>query len=143
MNRFLAVCTFLLIMFWSASSAQNHRTNESPEGGVYLFGGSGNELLERCSHPTVRVGDTMPVTELVKEARDNGMCLGYIIGVSDQILADQPSGNTKRSYCLAADVRSEQLFMVVKKYLEDNPAVLHFPAAVLTERALREAFPCR
>jgi len=35
------------------------------------------------------------------------------------------------------------LVMVVKKYLEDNPAQLHYGAEVLTIHALTDAFPCR
>ena len=111
---------------------------------VSLLGGSGADLLERCSAPTPKVGDTLPATELVKTTRDHGLCIGYIMGVSDMALdylAFAP--NAKRTYCLPSEVHPDQLVMVVKKYLEDNPAQLHLPAGVLTTHALTAAFPCR
>jgi hypothetical protein len=111
---------------------------------VTLFGGSGSDLLERCSAPTPKVGDTMPANELVRSARDYGLCAGYILGVSDVALDYlMYAPKAKRSYCLPSEVRAEQLIMVVKKYLEDNPARLHLPAGVLITDALIEAFPCR
>ena len=39
-------------------------------------------------------------------------------------------------------VTVNQLMLVVKKWLENNPKVLHEPAAIVTRYALSEAFPC-
>jgi hypothetical protein len=143
--RLVTVCallTFTVIPVSFTSTAAQPQRAQKTEDDLVLFGGSGNDLLERCSHPAVRAGETMEVTELVKTARDNGMCLGYIVGLSDQKMGDQTSTHAKRNYCLTSEVRSEQLVMVVKKYLEDNPAQLHYEAAGLTIRALTDAFPC-
>ena len=143
--RLVTVCallTFTVIPISFTSSVAQPQRAQKTEADVVLFGGSGNDLLERCSHPAVRAGDDMQVTELVKIARDNGMCLGYIVGLSDQAMGDQTFAHAKRNYCLPSGVRSEQLVMVVKKYLEDNPAQLHYEAAVMTIRALTDAFPC-
>jgi Rap1a immunity proteins len=141
--RICAILTFAVIsVSFTSSEAQPQRTQKSDET-LTLFGGTGNDLLEWCSHPTIRAGESMQVTELVKTAKENGMCLGYIVGVSDQAMGDQASIHAKRNYCLPAEVHSEQLVRVVKKYLEDNPAQLHYEAEVLTIRALTNAFPCQ
>lgn len=126
---------------FSASTAEPQQRKNTED--VFLFGGTGNDLLQRCSHPEIRAGDVVPAAELVKNARDNGMCVGYIAGVSDQALNLLYIANTKRNYCLQSGVTSTQLVMVVKKYLEDNPSQLHLPAGPLTLHALTEAFPCR
>ena len=86
-------------------------------------------------------------SQLVQTARDNGMCVGYIVGVSDQAINDEAlsttlSDHTRRYYCLPAEAHSEQLVLVVKKYLQDHPAKLHLPAGAVTLSALVEAFPC-
>ncbi|HEV3513726.1 MAG TPA: Rap1a/Tai family immunity protein [Candidatus Sulfotelmatobacter sp.] len=144
--KFVVVCALLIVMVitasFTSSVAQPQRAQKTDET-LILFGGTGNDLLERCSHPAVRAGETMQITELIKTAKDNGMCLGYIVGVSDQAMGEQTSAHGKRNYCLPSEVRSEQLVMVVKKYLEDNPAQLHYEAEVLTIHALSDAFPCQ
>jgi Rap1a immunity proteins len=147
MSRIFVVCALLMSSLASptsiASSAQHHSTAKTDEM-VTLFGGSGTDLLERCSAPKPKVGDTIPAPELARTTRDHGLCLGYIMGVSDMALdylAFAP--NAKRTYCVPSEVHPDQLVMVVKKYLEDNPAQLHLPAGVLTTYALTAAFPCR
>jgi hypothetical protein len=144
MAKSLAVYALLILsVALFTSSGESSSAKKPDEEMVTLFGGSGNDLLERCSAPTYKVGDTVPAGELIRTARDNGLCVGYIMGVSDAglnyiVLAP----NVKRRYCLPSEARSGQLVMVVKKYLEDNPAQLHLPAGVLTTDALIAAFPC-
>jgi hypothetical protein len=144
--RLVTVCALLMLIVravsFTSSVAQPQRAQKTDDT-LHFFGGSGNDLLERCSHPEVRAGETMQVMELVKIAKDNAMCVGYIVGVSDQAMGDQISAHAKRNYCLPSEVHSEQLVMVVKKYLEDNPAQLHYEAEILTIRAITDAFPCR
>jgi Ssp1 endopeptidase immunity protein Rap1a len=144
--RIMAFCALLMLIVmpasFTSSVAQPQRAQKTDDT-LHFFGGTGNDLLGWCSHPEVRAGETMQVTELVTTARDNGMCLGYIVGVSDQAMGDQASGHAKRNYCLPSEVHSEQLVRVVKKYLEDNPVQLHYGAEVLTINALTDAFSCR
>jgi Rap1a immunity proteins len=144
--KLVTVCALLTVMVitssFTSSVAQPQRAQRTDET-LHFFGGTGNDLLEWCGHPEIREGETMSLTEIAKTAKDNGMCLGYIVGVSDQAVGDKALAHAKGNYCLPSEVHSEQLVMVVKKYLEDNPAQLHYQAEVLTIHALTDAFPCR
>jgi hypothetical protein len=109
---------------------------------VTLFGPTGSQLLENCSEPPVEVGDVVPVDLLLRRARNNGMCAGYIAGVNDNQASQVASGQAP-TFCLPAGVQIDQLAKVVRKYLEDNPAKLHLPGGILVKSALDQAFPCR
>ena len=45
--------------------------------------------------------------------------------------------------CPPADVTSNQLHVLVMKYIEKNPRMLRYPALRTTSAALRNAFPCK
>ena len=60
-------------------------------------------------------------------------CFGYIIGAADA---------NASSICTPSRVTKGQVFDIVKKYLNDNPAQLHKDADVLVLNALQQAFPC-
>src|ERR1051326_8363699 len=95
---FCALLAFTVMPIpFTLSVAQPQNAQKTDETLIF-FGGTGNDLLEWCSHPAVRAGETMQVTELIKTAKDNGMCLGYIVGVSDQAVGDQASAHAKRNY---------------------------------------------
>lgn len=86
----------------------------------------------------------MTTKDLITIAKDNGLCSGFITGVSDEAMIYPIYNLTLKNYpCIPPEVHSDQLVSVVKKYLEDNPAKLHLPAGMLTIHALIEAFPCR
>jgi|SRR5450755_2336230 len=148
MDKIIAVCALLMSTLashtsFTSSRAQN-RSAEKPEETITVFGGTGSDLLELCSAPTIKAGDTVLPTVLVKGARDNGQCAGYITGVNDGVMGQLAAApNAKLPYCLPPGVNSKQSAMVVKKYLEDNPAQLHLPASLLTIHALVDSFPCR
>jgi len=129
----LLVCAVCVVS--GVGSAQRRDT-------VTLFGPTGSQLLENCSEPPVEVGDVVPVDRLVRGARNNGMCAGFIAGVNDSQASQFASGQAP-TFCLPAGVQIGQLAKVVRKYLEDNPAKLHLPSVILVNSALDQAFPCR
>ncbi len=124
-----------------ALCAFNKIGSAQQDDSVILFGPTGSQLLETCSEPPVEVGDVVPVERLVKGARNNGMCAGYIAGINDNEMAQVASGKP-RPYCSPPGVQIAQMAKVVRKYLEDNPAKLHLPGGIEVMSALEQAFPC-
>ena len=61
-------------------------------------------------------------------------CKGFIVGVTDA------RGDV---ICLPANVSVQQITDVVKKYLDDNPTVLHYSAHSIIRRVLSSTFPCQ
>jgi hypothetical protein len=97
-----------------------------------------------CSEQTPKVGDVVPPEQLIRVARNNGVCWGYIGGVNDNEMSHVASASGKgRRYCLPPGVDLDQLRKVVRQYLENNPAKLHLPSEILVMSALEQAFPCR
>jgi hypothetical protein len=84
---------------------------------------TGNELKRNC-------GDT---------GAKYGLCVGFVVGVVDGVLIDSPPDSI---ICVPDGVSHGQMKDIVLKYMNDNPANLHFPAALLVFFALGEAFPC-
>lgn len=80
---------------------------------------SGNKLKENC--------------ESAQGTYRNALCMGYIIGVADA---------NATSICSPLGVTKGQYESIVKKYLNDNPALLHKDADILVMGALSLAFPC-
>jgi hypothetical protein len=64
--------------------------------------------------------------------------LGYVVGVADRITSN-PFGTV---VCLPSGVTKGQVSAVVKKWLENNPATLHYGADGLILDALHQSFPC-
>jgi len=67
------------------------------------------------------------------EAWRDGYCTGIVQGVS----------NASPHVCPDAEVTVAQEKRVLLKYLQDHPEELHLENAVLIERALSKAFPCK
>lgn len=63
-------------------------------------------------------------------------CGGYVAGAVD---AMEQSG---KSFCFPTGVEVVQLRLVYTRYLQNNPAKLHLPAAELFSFSMAEAFPC-
>lgn len=72
---------------------------------------------------------------------EDGVCMGYPRGVieTDQNWHQMIGPQT---FCLPDGANPDQFVRVAVKYLEDNPAQLHYNAAFSIHLALREAFPC-
>tara|TARA_B110000459_G_C16157929_1_gene293812 strand:+ start:178 stop:504 length:327 start_codon:yes stop_codon:yes gene_type:complete len=67
----------------------------------------------------------------------------FIYGVNDTFSLVQFGYKLEPKYCLPKALDDgNQLLLVVKKYLENNPSQLHESATILVSLALREPFPC-
>lgn len=91
---------------------------------------TGNELLARCK----------------AENDERTSCLSYVQAVGALFTIVQTLGvrdrDRNRLYCLPSNVTLDQTVDVVVSFLEQNPAIRHEDAAMLTVAALRETFPC-
>lgn len=67
-------------------------------------------------------------------------CLVYILSAVDMHTAAVEDG---KFFCIPPKVTGGQIEDVVKKYLQDNPADRHKPAAFLVIDALQAVFPCK
>lgn len=71
-----------------------------------------------------------------------GVCLGYIAGVADAIIALQESGVMRRAVCFPSGGTVGQFSNVFFAYLKSNSSGRASNAYVLLHRALAEAYPC-
>jgi hypothetical protein len=81
----------------------------------------GNELKRTCSH----------VDSSGRETFSDGVCMGYILGVT-----------AMTESCQRPTVTYGQQVDVVMKYLNEHPGELDKPSAEIICRAIIEAFPC-
>ena len=86
---------------------------------VYL---KGNVFLDQCASSEVA-------------------CILYIQGVNDALFAAISSTSRDLPYCIPEGSTPRQVYMVVRLWMERNPAALHRPAAALIAQALSEAWP--
>jgi hypothetical protein len=92
---------------------------------------SGNQLYEHCAGPQKN------------SALEQGICGGYITGVSD---AQETIGGTipaAHIVCVPQEVTVAQEMAIVTRYLEDHPEKRHYSAASLVLSALLVSFPCK
>jgi hypothetical protein len=80
---------------------------------------TGNDLVNMCKAENHSYG--------------NGVCLGYVNGVSA----------LQRKACIPKGVKFGQVRSVVMKYMRENPELLHKDARKLIADALVVAWPCR
>ena len=76
-----------------------------------------------------------------KDARDNGLCYGYVTAIAEVI--GQPAGIYGHHACLSNDTAIQQIVDVVKRYLDQRPEVRHYGAYNLLVPVLVEAFLCK
>jgi hypothetical protein len=74
--------------------------------------------------------------------RSRPLCVEYVIGASDEILALQALGALPKRYCPSTEVSAGQMSDVVVKELDATPEFRDMTAASLTTHALLNAFPC-
>ena len=99
---------------------------------------SGYKLLENleASERVEMDALELQVRQAAREKLAKGITgYGYILGVHDTV-----SGVL---VCIPAGVKSGQLFLVTKNYLNAHPELLHASASALVIDALKTAFPCR
>ena len=71
------------------------------------------------------------------------VCLGYLAGSWDQLLAHSGSGLwARRSFCPPPEVTLEDLRLGLFSYLDGNPEQRESAAALVVERAAVASFPC-
>jgi hypothetical protein len=92
---------------------------------------SSGVLRSLCSAP---IGDS-----------DHGasLCLGYLAGVTDQLLArESKRWGSRRKFCLPAGVTMEDLRDVVLSFQSETVAADDVAAAPVIRLAFEAAFPC-
>ena len=67
----------------------------------------------------------------------------YTMAVIDAASIYQPLMGVKDRICLPKGVRSDQIRDVACKYLVDNPAIRHWPAADVVLESAAAAWPCK
>ena len=89
---------------------------------------AGNGLIKGC-------------TSVVQ--RDNALCIGYIIGVSDAMQAAQATGGALFGWqaCLPPSATAEQVTEVSVRFLIAHPEAQQSSASGLIAKALSDAFP--
>jgi hypothetical protein len=85
---------------------------------------SGNDLYSRCRETP------------------RPLCVEYVMGVSDEILALQALGTLPKRYCPSKDVTAGQMSDVVVSELIAMREFRDMTAASLATHALLAAFPC-
>ena len=74
-------------------------------------------------------------------ARDEALCTGFIVGVSDAMANRNVVFNFRA--CVPEPATIRQVRDVAIRHLEQNPDRRHLGASSLVAKALSEAFPCR
>jgi Rap1a immunity proteins len=76
--------------------------------------------------------------------RDNALCIGYIIGISDAMQAAQATGGALFGWqaCLPPSATAEQVTEVAVRFLIAHPEAQQSSAGDLIAKALSDAFPC-
>ena len=91
---------------------------------------SGNDLLTACTGSQAGFED--------------GLCMGFIQGVTVGIVADHVINNKIRMpYCVRPGVTLGQLDDVVVAYLKAHPANRDTTAASIVLAAIEDAYPCQ
>ena len=92
-----------------------------------------SHLLDKCN--SFSAGDEYNNPE-------ERICNGYIMGVHDSARSLEQIFEAAPLYCEPPRVTSDQLVLVVKRYLRANPELLHYSASSTVLDALVRAFPC-
>jgi hypothetical protein len=66
-------------------------------------------------------------------ARNAGYCLGYFTGVLEN----------STGFCLPPQLVKRQLYLGMKRFIEDYPELLELEAATVIQRYLKQAYPCQ
>jgi len=73
---------------------------------------------------------------------DERICNGYVMGTHDTAKSYEKLFDVSPLYCEPPRVTSDQMVLVVRKYLLENPELLQAPASPKVIDALIRAFPC-
>jgi hypothetical protein len=76
--------------------------------------------------------------------QDFSTCMGYVVGVADSLFVLQRAGKIGGAYCPPdSGTRVGQLVGIVVRYLSRRPEARRWPAALVVQASLQEAFACR
>ena len=102
---------------------------EVPSAQAWFIYDDGNRLYRYCQ-------DT--------GAFGKGLCSGYILGVTDALMAIQAGSTKPRTFCLPIDPPPAKgtLHDLVVRYLETHADLRHLGAPLLVSNALAAAYPC-
>jgi len=128
MKTKLWLFTLLLILFHKPATA-----------GV-VSGMSADDLMEKC-----RYADADFKKLNSDQLTDVTACVSYITGVLDgYTVGVTTSGGERTMVCdLPEGVTVKHVALIVLHYARDNPADLHFPASIVTMKAVNKSFPCK
>ncbi len=72
----------------------------------------------------------------ITERIDGTFFMGYVIGTADAL-------SMTEVICLSKDVKGEQLYSMVGKYIKNNPEKWHLSGIEIVTNALLPTFPCK
>lgn len=95
--------------------------------------------LALCASASAAHAEFMDGNRLLADMNGTQMrqmsAVGYVMGASDAL--------TTVTVCMPDGVTVGQAHDIVKRYLEDNPAIRHLSADSLVNRALSRVWPCQ
>lgn len=97
----------------------------------------GDQLLSKCRE-AIKGADG----DANYNSSDTNLCFGYLQSAADTHHAYTKSGLVEPIFCRPEGVSVGKLVLIVVKFLDTHPEVLHNAAGGLVSAALREAFPC-
>ncbi len=74
--------------------------------------------------------------------KDESVCLGYFMGISDAPVMNSEKSRDEAVYCLPLGRTYEQNREVFHKYLRDNPQVRNLSTHLQFMLAMNASFPC-
>ncbi len=113
-------------------------------------GPDGNQLLKKCQQ-AIRQYDDQPSNPSPGDSLDAGWCIGWVGSViemnylhRDFAAKSHPISADKFYFCAPGEgLTAIQAIRVIVKYLKEHPEDLHHNAMLLTNLALKSAFPCK
>ena len=76
-------------------------------------------------------------------SEQDAWCLAYITGFVEGAATDRQAEREQANrFCLDSNVTFNQIILVVKKYLKQNPELLNYPERYVVNDALASKYPC-
>jgi hypothetical protein len=113
-----------------------------PSSDVQQVWESGNAFLYMC-HDLGKPSEELTQIQMLHA----NMCMNYLNGLDDGVslaigLSNQSGNLALLPYCFPPAAARIQQYLVLIKYVQDNPAQAHLQTATLFGRAMKAAFPC-
>ena len=104
---------------------------------------TGNVLRDKCRDFFAGQDNPSPAT---MDFVNTGYCAGYldaVLSVEQAWRLVEGKSSKAAHFCLPNDVPKGQMFLVIKKWMDDHPEELHTQAAFIIHQAFLKAFPCK